>query len=425
MARTLICLLLALFTAGNTFSQNYRKNQEQFLEAEYFMLSGNYSDALPHYLQLYKEFPDNLNISHKIGLCYLNIPGKKKLSLEYLENAAKNATADYREGSLKQKTAPYISWFDLATAYRINYQFDKAKETFKIYSKTLLPGDTENIIFIQHQIQVCDNAKEIISNPQEFTEENLGQQFNDANSNFHPVIARDGESFAYMSSLKFYDAVFFSRKEKGLWSGPINITPDIQSDGDLYISCLGDDGQNLYFSKVVDDKSDIYSSEYDGIKWSAANKLDQNINSKYWDTHAFVTDQGSVMIFASDRPGGFGGLDLYIAHKQSDGTWGAPENLGPEINTSFNEDRPFITVDGQQLYFCSQGHYNMGGFDLFKSTKLQNTHWNKPVNLGYPLNSPDDDTFFMPVNNGKNGYISVFRQGRGFGKEDIYIISLK
>ena len=260
MARALICLLLAVFTADYTCSQNYKESQEQFLEAEYFMLLEDYADALPYYLQLYDTYPENLNLAHKIGRCYLNIAGKKKEAIPYLENAAKNASADYREGSIRQLTPPYIAWFDLATAYRINYQFDKAREAFKKYRETLLPDDTENIIFIDHQIEVCDNASLLVSKPREFTIENIGDQFNDAYSNFHPLISGNGKVFVFMTALKFYDAVFFSRKEKGLWSGTINITPEIQSDGDLYISCLSDDGLSLYFSKVEDNKSNIFAS---------------------------------------------------------------------------------------------------------------------------------------------------------------------
>lgn len=425
MARKSICLLLVMVITGNLYSQNLRKNQELFLEAEYFMMFGDYIDALPMYLQLKSEYPENYNLSHKIGLCYLNIDGQKDRAIEYLEEAADNSVAIYREGTLKQKTASYIAWYDLATAYRINYKFDKAKEAFKRYSVTLLPENTEDRLFIEHQIKVCENAKELISNPVEFTEENIGEQFNDSNSNFHPIVSGDGSSFVYMSGMKFYDAVFYAKKVKNKWAGPLNITPEIQSDGDLYVSCLSRDGNQLYITRVVEDKSDIYSSTYDGTKWSVARKLNENISSRYWDAHAYLFPDGKTLIFASDRPGGFGGLDLYISKMNEDGEWGTPTNLGPEINTAFNEDRPSICEDEKTLFFCSQGHYNMGGFDIFKAVLLENGHWKEPVNIGYPINTPDDDTFFMPVNNGRNGYISAYRQDKGFGKEDIYYITFK
>ena len=425
MARYLICLLLILGTAHNGFSQNFRKNQELFLEAEYFLLFGDYADALPYYLQLESEFPDNSNIAHRIGLCYLNIPGQKDKSIQYLEKAARNSAAVYREGSLKQETAPYSAWFDLGNAYRINYQFDKAKEAFKRYSETLLKEDTENVLFIEHQISVCDNAKQLIGKPVEYTIENLGELFNDAYSNFQPLLSADGNTMVFMSSLKFYDAIFFARKNRERWSPPINITPDLQSDGDLLVSSLSDGGNTMYLSKLSDNTSDIFVSHYQGNSWSIAEKIDNRINSKYWDTHAFVTDDGSLMIFASDRPGGLGGLDLYVRRRLENGQWGEPENMRPDINTPFNEDRPFLTAEGNRLFFCSQGHFNMGGFDLFRSDQLENGHWAKPVNLGYPVNTPDDDTYFYPVGRGKSGYISVFREGEGFGKEDIYYITFK
>ena len=425
MARTIICLLLGLLLSGNLYSQNFRKDQEVFLEAEYFMLFGDYADALPMYLQLFEKYPDNYNLSHKIGLCYLNLNGEKGKAVKYLEDAAQYSAALYREGSLKQKTAPAIAWYDLGTAYRINYRFNEAKEAFKRYSQTLLPENTEDILFIEHQIEVCDNARELVSSPVEFTEKNIGEQFNDSNSNFHPVFSLDGNSMVYMSALKFYDAVFYAKKVKNRWSGPLNITPEIQSDGDLYVSCLSPDGNQLFITRVVDDESDIYTSTYNGTRWSVATIMDQNISSDYWDAHAFMFPDGKTLVFASDRPGGFGGLDLYISELGPDGNWSVPRNMGPEVNTAFNEDRPFITGDGKTMFFCSQGHFSMGGFDIFKADLMDNGHWKEPVNLGYPINTPDDDTFFMPVNNGKNGYISAFRQGEGFGKEDIYLVTFK
>ena len=425
MNRVLISLFLILIINVDLLPQNLKKDQETFLEAEYFLMFEDYNDALPYYLELYKTYPENNNLAYRIGISYLGIAGRKHLAIDYLEKAAKNSEASYREGSLRQPTAPYTAWYFLGNAYRINYQFEKAKEAYRKYRETLLKDDTDNILFIEHQIRVCDNAKSIMENPVKYEEENIGEQFNDENNNFNPVISSNGSRFAYMSSLKFYDAVLFSYKEKNRWSDPVNITPDLKSDGDLYISCLADNGNTLYMSKDNDIESDIYFSRYDGVKWSPAEPVSDVINTSYWESHAFVTEDGSAMVFASNRPGGMGGLDLYISYKNDRGGWGQPVNLGPDINTPFNEDRAFLINNGKQLFFCSQGHYNMGGFDLFRSEELENNNWSKPENLGYPINSSDDDVFFMPVNNGRSGYISVHREGRGYGKEYIYLIKFK
>ncbi|MEA1888034.1 MAG: hypothetical protein U9N72_12585 [Bacteroidota bacterium] len=426
MNRVLISVsIIILIINVDLSAQNFKRDQETFLEAEYFLMFEDYNDALPYYLELYKTYPENHNLAFRIGMCYLGITGKKHLAIDYLEKAARNSEASYREGSLRQKTAPYTAWYYLGNAYRINYQFEKAKEAYKKYRETLLEEDTDNILFIEHQIKVCDNAKSIMENPVQYEEENAGDLFNDENDNFNPIISADGSRFAYMTSLKFYDAVFFSLKERNRWSTPVNITPDLRSDGDLYISCLADKGNTLYLSKDNDMESDIYFSEYDGEKWTPAEPLSDVINTTHWESHAFVTEDGSAMIFASDRPGGMGGLDLYISYKNEDGEWGQPVNLGPEINTPFNEDRAFLSNNGNKLFFCSQGHYNMGGFDLFKSEKIAGDNWSKPENLGYPINTSDDDVFFMPLNNGRSGYISVHREGKGYGKKDIYLINFK
>jgi tetratricopeptide (TPR) repeat protein len=424
MSKRAVCLIVTIIFSVSVFAQDNKSLQDTFLEAEYFFMKEDYSDALTYYLQLYEKLPDNSNLADCIGVCYLNIPGKKNLSVDYLETASKNMSAKHKEGTINQIAAPYDALYNLAVAYRINFKFDKAKEAFMRYSGTLLPDDRENLDFINHEIEVCDKAKDLIAKPVAYSEENIGELFNDEKANFNPLISADGKSFAYMVSLKFYDAVMFSRLVNGKWTAPINITPELQVDGDLYISCLSADGKLLFLSKNDNDNSDIFSSSFDGTSWTKTVKLNKNINTKYWESHGFISEAGDQIIFASDRPGGFGGLDLYISHKVN-GDWGPAVNIGPEINTQFNEDRPFLINNGKTLFFSSQGHENIGGYDLFRSDLQSNGLWSKPKNLGYPINTPDDNIFFMPTGDGKSGYYSVFKESGGFGKEDIYKITLK
>jgi tetratricopeptide (TPR) repeat protein len=424
MSKSIVCLIVAIFLSSILNSQGIKDMQDSFLEAEYFFVNEDYQDALPYYLELYEKMPENSNLAYRIGLCYLNIPGKKNLSVNFLEIASKNLSAKHKEGTISQTSAPYDALFELANAYRINFKFDKARETYIKYKATLLSDDKENIDFIEHQIKVCESAKDLIAKPRDFTEENMGELFNDDKPNFNPVISANGKSFAYMVTLKFYDAVMFSKMVNSKWTAPVNIIPELQSDGDLYISCLSADGKTLLLSKDDNFNSEIYSSTYNGTRWSPAVKLNRNINTKYWESHGFISEDGNMLIFASDRPGGSGGLDLYISHREK-GTWGAPARIGPEINTPYNEDRPFLINNGKTLFFSSQGHDNMGGYDVFRSDLQPNGLWSKPVNIGYPVNTPDDDLFFMPHENGKSGYLSKFKESGGFGKEDIYRIVFK
>jgi tetratricopeptide (TPR) repeat protein len=424
MSKRAVCLIVIIIFSFSVFAQENKSLQDTFLEAEFFKMNEDYPDALTYYLQLYEKLPDNANLAYCIGVCYLNIPGRKNFSVDYLETASKNMSAKHKEGSIGQQTAPYDALFDLGKAYQINYMFDKAKEAFSKYLGTLLPDDHENLDFVKHEIEVCDMAKELIARPVAYSEENIGELFNDEKANYNAVISADGKSFAYMVSLKFYDAVMFSRLVNGKWTPPVNIIPELQSDGDLFISCLSADGKLLFLSKDDNYNSDIFTSSFDGNSWNAAIKLNKNINTKYWESHGFMSEAGDQLIFASDRPGGFGGLDLYISSKVN-GDWGPAVNLGPEINTQFNEDRPFLINKGKTLFFSSQGHINIGGYDLFRSDLQSNGLWSEPKNLGYPINTPDDNIFFMPVGDGKSGYYSIFKEAGGFGKEDIYKITLK
>ncbi|HSH65891.1 MAG TPA: hypothetical protein VLB84_08855, partial [Bacteroidia bacterium] len=170
------------------------------------------------------------------------------------------------------------------------------------------------------------------------------------------------------------------------------------------------------------DGGNIYVSELKGDEWGIPTLMEAPINSPYWEPHACLTSDNRALYFVSDRPGGFGGRDIYKCLRLPNGKWGPAQNLGERINTQYDEDGIFIHPDGKQIYFSSKGHESMGGFDIFTS-KIddENGYWSTPVNYGYPVNTPDDDVFLITSVDGKRAYFSSDKEG-GFGEKDIYMI---
>jgi Tol biopolymer transport system component len=158
--------------------------------------------------------------------------------------------------------------------------------------------------------------------------------------------------------------------------------------------------------------------------FTASEKLDENINSpKASEIAACISSDGTLLYFASNRAGGLGGTDLYVTHKLPNGKWALPQNLGPEINTPYNEDFPTLSSDGKLLYFSSNGHTSIGGYDIFKAEMDETTkQYTNPKNVGYPINTPEDNYNFRLSSTGHYGYMAALREG-GMGDMDIYRIT--
>ncbi len=164
-------------------------------------------------------------------------------------------------------------------------------------------------------------------------------------------------------------------------------------------------------------------SKLDGDSWSKPEHLGPNINTKFWEGSCSLSSDGRTLYFASERPGGFGGRDIYYSRVEKNGSWGPAHNLGANINTPFNDDAPFIHPDGVTLFFSSEGWNSMGGYDIFYSNlNLEDSSWNRPVNMGYPINSPADDRYYVLSADGTRGYFSSDRKG-GYGQQDLYIVT--
>ncbi len=194
----------------------------------------------------------------------------------------------------------------------------------------------------------------------------------------------------------------------------INLTPD----GQTLIVFKNDAG-----GKNPEGDGNLYYTTYDGKDWSLLKEFGSNVNSTYMESHACLSADGNVLFFASERPGGFGGKDIYRCIKLPNGKWSKALNMGPIINTENDEDGGFIHPDGQTFFFASNGPKSMGGYDIMFATLNEDNKFTNVTNIGYPINTTEDDVFYVTSPDGKRGYFSSAKPG-GFGEEDLYQISL-
>ncbi|MDX9696570.1 MAG: hypothetical protein RBT49_12330 [Bacteroidales bacterium] len=422
MRRLYLLLFIFVLITFNTFSQAKKDLKKIFVNAEFSILYEEYREALPLFLEIYNAGRKDANISHRIGLCYLNIPNQKNNAVKYLEEAIKDISTSYKPGYYTESKAPIETFYYLGIAYRITNRLNEAIESFSKYKQYLDPNDITNFSRVDTQLKACYNAIELLRTPTNLIETNLGKNINSEYSNIHPLVSSDEETIVFMSELRFYDGIFFSKKRDGRWLPARNISLEFNSEQPLKPVFLSADGTKLYLQRNDNDDINLYFSIYENGVWSQVQKLNSNINTSSAETFACTSFDGKTLYYTSNRPGGFGGFDLYKSELDASGDWAPPVNLGSTINSAFDETTPFITEDGKTLYFSSEGHFNIGGFDIFTSQK-NGENWDRPENLGFPFNTTDDDIFFFPLKNGEIAYYSKFKP-TGFGEYDIYRIQI-
>lgn len=417
------CLLFLLFILPFSANAQQSKTKEIYKDGEEYFEAEDYKEALFYFLQLEQKGNINANVKFKIGVCYLNIPGEEAKSIQYLEEASKHISLKYKVNSVDEKQAPLHAIFYLGNAYRVNNQLSKALEAYDKFVNHPGYEGNYNLGIVSQEIKACERAKIIQDSPVQVNWINLGIPVNSPSSETHPVVSGDETVLVYLTNLKFYNAVYFTKKVNGAWLSPENINPQIVSDGEFYPAALSYDGKDLYLIKKVAKNSDIYMSSYVNNQWTTAKPLNKNINSSSDENSATITQDGTTMYFTSNRSGSRG-FDIYKSVKEANGEWGKAENLGKTINTKDDEATPSISPDGKTLYFSSEAHYNMGGFDIFYSVLQKDGKWSVPSNIGYPINTTNDNIGFQTIGDGTVGYISRFAPD-GLGKEDIYKVEIK
>ncbi len=389
-------------------------------EAMFLVEEGEYEKAIDTYKKMLREISDYSLAKYKIGKLYLQTDDQKNLAISFLEEASKDVSIELNQKSIRETKAPADALLYLGEAYQINNQIDKAIESYNSF-KQLISSDHKLYSTVIQKLKTCENAKATINKPISANLKNLGTPLNDENSNFSAVLSGDGQTIIFTSYTKNYIDVYSSQKKNDVWSSPKKITDNVSDKFYLKTSSLSYDGTQLFL--VTDDifENEIFVSTKEGNSWTNAQKLGKTINGKKTnETHASVSKSGNTLYFTSDREGGYGGLDIYKATLDAKGNWGEAENLGSEINTVFDEETPFVTMDDRYLFFSSQGHNSIGGFDIFY-VDLENK--SQVINLGYPANTTDNDLFFVPDNTLSSGYISRY-ESTSKGKNDIYYLSI-
>lgn len=417
----LFLMLTCIYSIGYTQNKAIALNVKTFDKAdkanldkaEDFFLQEYYTLALPIYEDLIEKYPNETYLQYRLGMCYLKKQDAYDKAVLYLKPIAES-----------DPDAADIKYF-LGIAYHLTYQFDDAIKVFNEYLNQKIDDEQQQIT--KRLIENCMNAKMLVANPSEVTITNIGSPINSEASEYVPVISSDEQTmlFTYVGkrSKGGFEDIFISEKSKnGEWKNPEPLGDNINGYNHDACIAISPDGQTLFIYKdSKEKKGEIYYSKLSGNNWSDPKPLLGEVNTNHWEGSASLSADGKTLYFTSDKPAGFGGRDIYKATLINDSIWGNIENLGPTINTPYNDDAPFIHPDGRTLVFSSEGHNSIGGYDIFHTQLQLNGTWLPPTNIGFPINSPDRDTYYVLSADGKTGYFSSGRPG-GYGLQDIYSV---
>ncbi len=413
--------LFAAFLMLFAIVDAYAQNSKALKEAQQLFGFKKYEQALPLFLEAQRSGLKDPQVSYQTGVCYQKSQdlNNQLKAIPYFESALKDG-----------KGILVITHFELAELYLKNNQLDKAVATFTQY-KTLTKVDKKAQADADKAINICHNAVALMSVPRDIKVHSFPGNVNTSFTEYNPVVSADESVMAYTalrpntgrtrSGDKFIEEIYITYNKSGSWTEPVLIP--MASEYNVGTAGISPDGHKmLVFIGGIDDQGSLFQINKAGESWSKPGLITPSINSKNLESTASITPDGKVVYFASDRPGGKGGLDIWKTELKPNGSWSMPTNLGAPVNSSDNEDAPFIHPDQKTLFFTSDGHNTMGGRDIFQ-TKLINGKWTNPENMGYPVNTTANDNYFTLIADGTRGYFSSDRQG-GQGAQDVYYLDM-
>lgn len=416
-------MLAPVFIYGQQ-DKEFRKNLKA---ANELFSMDDFRNALEKYMPLWKQDSLNEKINLNIAICKYKLKEIPDSILPFLLRVDKS-----RE--------PEAQLYE-AKVFHLEHKFDDAVLHFNKYKefpeakRELKNADVDKLI------EASKLAAQMMALPRKASIKNLGNVINTKYPEYVPLITPD-ESVLYFTSRRpgstgglkdvwgnYYEDVYMSTNKNGNWTEPQNIGAPVNTATHDACVALSADAQQLIVFRTSEDQlsGDLYLSHATLNNWGEPEKLGPEINSEYKDLSACFNIENSMIYFSSDRPGGMGGKDLYRVKRLPNGKWSTPFNLGPPVNTSGDEDAPFLHLDGT-LYYSSNGGNTMGGYDIFKTTLGDDNVFSTPENLGFPINTVGDDIFFVLSADGKHGYYSSLNENPsepGYESEDIYFIDMR
>lgn len=430
---TLIFIASTLLLSSQTKPATYK---EYFQEGSYLLLENNMEKATENFEVAYQLDSSSANINYMLGICYLQSALQKSKAEYHLSRAVKNISKTYQTDLASERTAPPLAIFYYGQALHINYKFDEAQAQYEEFKKYIDPKDKEWQKMMLKEKTASVIAKGMVNSPINVQITNLGDSVNSIYPEYSPVFSADERMIIYTTRRPtstggqktpegqyFEDIVVSYKDDQDRWSKPVPLSLNVNSVGHEASINLSPDGQTLIVFKDDGGNGNIYYSTFDGKDWSTLKEFGSNVNTQYWESHACLSADGNVLFFASDRPGGFGGKDIYRCIKLPNGNWSKALNMGAVINSEYDEDGAFIHPDGQTFFFASNGIKTMGGYDIMFATLNEENKFSNVTNIGYPINTTDDDIFYVTSPDAKRGYFSSAKAG-GYGEKDIYKITI-
>ncbi|MCC6370807.1 MAG: PD40 domain-containing protein, partial [Bacteroidia bacterium] len=426
-----LSLCLTLFFNWHLNAQSKSALEDQAYD---YLNNFDFAKAYDAFDKLHARYPKETDYHFKLGICALSYPEKKE-----------KAIAIFKEIAEKDKSRE--SRYYLARAYHANYMFDDAITILQPLITELIPSkkkdDKSTLDDARIILSNCENGKIMMQNRLNSGVTNIGSPINTREIEGVPIITADESMmiFTYVGRKSmggklnaalepdqdgtYLSDIYMSMKNAdSTWKVPTPITTLNTKANDAAIA-LSPDGLTLFtFLSNNENEGDIFVSKFNGTEFTKPEPLNSNVNSAdYWEGSCSISADGKYLYFASERPtGGFGGRDIWMSELVN-GDWGPPVNMGPKINTPLDDDAPFIHPDGVTLFFSSKGHSSIGGYDIMYSSKIGD-NWMDPVNMGIPLNTTEDDRYYVLNSKGDKGYFSSDRAtADAKGGQDIYMVT--